>query len=193
MIRYAPNTGVGPGDDIAKISSDSTTSGSGMIAAYTGTFGNVGVSAAYTSVQKDDDNIAGEDDATEKRAGLSYNFGAAKVGIDHIRYEGGATTSADRGNATAAALANTDRDTTIMGVAYKVSDTVTVGAYYQKTTDETTGSTRQDEEIKMLSIGYNLGGASVAVNIVDVEGNGLAAAGQKDDHQGILITTKVGF
>jgi hypothetical protein len=193
VIRYAPNAGEGAGNDIAKISSDSTTVGSGMIAAYTGTFGNVGVSAAYTSVQKDDDNIAEEDDATEKRVGLSYNFGAAKVGIDHIRYEAGASTSADRTVTKAAGLANIDRDTTMMGVAYKVSDTVTVGAYYQETTDETTGSTQQDEEIKMLSIGYNLGGASVAVNIVDVEGNGLADAGAKDDSQGILITTKVGF
>jgi hypothetical protein len=186
VIRYAPNAGGGGGNDIAKISSDSIgTVGSGMIAAYTGKFGNVGVSAAYTSVQKNDDNIAEEDDATEKRVGLSYNFGAAKVGIDHIRYE--------TGEATSDTLAKLDRDTTMMGVAYKVSDTVTVGAYYQETTDETTASTRQDEEIKMLSIGYNLGGASVAVNIVDVEGNGLAGAGEKDDHQGVLITTKVGF
>jgi len=153
-----------------------------MLVAYNGKFNNVGFAAAYTTLQKDDDSIAGEDDATEKRVALSYNFGAAQVGIDHIMYEAG--TAAD---------GTGDRDTTIMGVAYKVSDAITVGAYYQETTDEKSGSTQQDEEIKMLSIGYNLGGASVALNLVDVEGHALADAGAKQDYQGLLITTKVGF
>ena len=188
VVRYAPNSNTGSnGNDIDNIGADSTgDNGSGMLVAYNGTFNNVGFAAAYTTLQKDDDSIAGEDDATEKRVALSYNFGAAKVGIDHIMYEKG-----DDATGTG------DRDTTIMGVAYKVSDAITVGAYYQETTDEETGATTQDEEIKMLSIGYNLGGASVALNLVDVEGaasgTSMAAAGDKADYQGLLITTKVGF
>jgi hypothetical protein len=183
ILRYAPNTGTVPGDDVGDLSADDAgDTGSGMMAAYAGTFGNVGVALGYTAVEKDDNNIAGEDDATEKRIGLSYNFGQVRVGMDHVMFEAGT-----HANGTG------DHDTTLLGVAYKASDTVSIGAYYQKTTDEATASTAQDEEVRMLSVGYNLGGASVSVNLVDVEGNGNAAAGAKDDSQGIIITTKVGF
>jgi hypothetical protein len=183
ILRYAPNTGTVPGDDVALLSQDDAgTTGSGMMAAYAGTFGGVGVALGYTAVEKDDNNIAGEDDATEKRIGLSYNFGQVRVGMDHVIFEAGKS-----------ATGTEDHDTTLLGVAYKASDTVSIGAYYQKTTDEATASTAQDEEVRMLSVGYNLGGASVSVNLVDVEGNGNAAAGAKDDSQGIIITTKVGF
>jgi hypothetical protein len=185
VVRYAPNANTSaPGNDIDNIEADSTstTNGSGMLVAYKGTFNNVGFAAAYTTLQKADDSVAGKDDATEKRVALSYNFGAAKVGIDHIMHEPG--TAAD---------GTGDQDTTILGVAYKVSDAVTVGAYYQETSDEGPASTKRDEEIRMLSIGYNLGGASVALNIVDLENNLMAAAPAKEDYQGLLITTKVGF
>jgi hypothetical protein len=184
ILRYAPNTGKDiPGDDAGKLSADDAgDTGSGMMAAYAGTFGGVGVALGYTAVEKDDNNIAGEDDATEKRIGLSYNFGQVRVGMDHVMFEAG--THAD---------GEGDHDTTLLGVAYKASDTVSIGAYYQETTDEEAASTKQDEVVKMLSVGYNLGGASVSVNLVDVEGNGNALAGAKDDSQGIMITTKVGF
>jgi hypothetical protein len=183
ILRYAPNTGTVPGDDVGLLSADDAgTTGSGMMAAYAGTFGGVGVALGYTALEKDDNNIADEDDATEKRIGLSYNFGQVRVGMDHVRFEAGESATGTK-----------DHDTTLLGVAYKASDTVSIGAYYQETTDEATASTAQDEVVKMLSVGYNLGGASVSVNLVDVEGNGNAAAGQKDDSQGIMITTKVGF
>jgi hypothetical protein len=183
VVRYAPNADTNAkGNDIDNIDADSTTNGSGMLVAYNGTFNNVGFAAAYTTLQKADDSVVGKDDATEKRVALSYNFGAAKVGIDHIMFEPGTD-----------AIGTGDQDTTILGVAYKVSDAVTVGAYYQETSNEGPASTARDEEIRMLSIGYNLGGASVALNIVDLENNNKATAGQKEDYQGLLITTKVGF
>ena len=184
VVRYAPNsTTSSDGNDIANIDADSTgTDGSGYLVAYNGKICGVGIAAAYTVLTKDDDSIANEDDKTEKRVGLSYNFGKIKVGVDHIMYEAGAD-----------AVGTGDKDTTLVGAAYAVSDAVTVGAYMSTTSDEKTGATTQDEDIKMISIGYNLGAGSIALNIVDVEGAGNAAAGSKEDYQGLLITTKVGF
>jgi len=42
----------------------------------------------------------------------------------------------------------------------------------------------------MISIGYNLGGGSVALSILDMEDRNNVAG---EDAQGIMITTKVGF
>jgi hypothetical protein len=47
--------------------------------------------------------------------------------------------------------------------------------------------------MNMISIGYNLGGASVALSVVDIEGLGNAETGTNADFQGLMITTKVGF
>jgi len=43
-----------------------------------------------------------------------------------------------------------------------------------------------------LSAGYNLGGASIAVSLVDVENLGASTTAGVDT-QGVVITTKIGF
>lgn len=44
--------------------------------------------------------------------------------------------------------------------------------------------------MKMISIGYNLGAASVALSVIDITDLG-NSNGQ--DYQGLMISTKVGF
>jgi len=94
---------------------------------------------------------------------------------------------------TGAAASEGDKKTYIVGAAYAVDQNVTVGIYHQTTEDESDLGGTQDEDINMISIGYNLGGASVALSVVDIEGHKNALNGANADYQGLMITTKVGF
>ena len=110
--------------------------------------------------------------------------------MGHIKFESGSATGASLGAASQGRSASQDRNTTIVGVAYPVTNAVTVGAYYQSTEDDSTAANSPDEDVKMISIGYNLGGGSVALSILDMEDRNNTAG---EDAQGIMITTKVGF
>ena len=72
---------------------------------------------------------------------------------------------------------------------YAASDSLTLGVQYSKTEDDTT-TTMVDEKIKAISAGYNLGGASIALSLVETEN---LANTSGDDTQGVVITTKFGF
>lgn len=186
VVRYAPKTGSEQGNDVqsAVTANSSATHGSGYLIAYKGDLGGgFGLNAAYTKMSKNDQSITGEDDALEKRIGASYKMGAVTVGADVIRYTAGANSS------------NTgDYNTNTYGIAYAASDAISVGAYYTVTTDErSVGTAGQDEQYKMLSVGYNLGPASIAVNLVDIEGLANAASTTNGDYQGVQIVTKVNF
>ena len=152
-----------------------------MMFAYNGNFSGLGLNLGYTTVQQANESGNTTDDIKEQRIGLNYTFGGVKVGADHIKYEDGTTAQ------------TTDRDTTIVGLAYAVSKEVTVGVYHQTTSPELTAGGQQDEDMNMLTVGYNLGAGSIALSVVDVEGFRNAANGTQAEHQGILIATKVGF
>ena len=184
VVRYAPSTGKINGNDVdttANLNTDATA-GSGVMFAYNGKIGGLGVNLGYTTEeQSDKSNAAGTGDKKEQRIGLNYTFGSVKVGADHIQYEDGTTAQ------------TADRDTTILGLAYAASKDVTVGVYHQTTTPELNAGGKQDENMNMISVGYNLGAGSIALSIVDVEGFGNAANANGADYQGLMITTKVGF
>ena len=192
VLRYAPNASTTETDDASAVNaSTGTVNGSGIMFAYNAKFGAAGINLGYTTVQRANESTNTTiDDAKEQRIGLSYDIGAAKVGADYIKFESGSATGASIGTASEGRSTSQDRNTTILGVAYPVSKDVTVGAYYQSTEDDSTSTTAQDEDVKMISIGYNLGGGSVALSILDMEDRNNAAG---EDAQGIMITTKVGF
>ena len=185
VVRYAPSAAGIEGDDVATgndLNSDTgTTKGSGYLIAYNGKVGALGLNASHTAEQIADESGSTTDDAKESRVGVNYTAGAIKVGADYIKYETGVAASAG------------DKKTYILGAAYAVDKNVTVGIYHQTTEDEANASTAQDEDMNMISIGYNLGGASVALSVVDIEGLGNSAAATPADYQGLMITTKVGF
>jgi predicted porin len=192
VFRFAPNASTLEANDVANVNTHTgVTTGSGIMAAYNGTFGPAGVNIAYTTVKQHNETLnAANDDQKEQRIGLSYNFGKAKVGADYIRFESGAPTGASTGTATTGRSDSVDRNTRIVGIAIPASDTVTFGAYYQTTEDDTNIANRPDEDVKMISIGYNLGGGSVALSILDMENRANISG---EDAQGIMLTTKVGF
>ena len=186
VLRYAPNTAKVNGNDITTtgggVTADATgATGSGYMMAYNGKFDALGLNASYTVEQKDDTNIATEGEAKEKRIGFNYTMGAVKVGADYIKYTDGSTAK------------STDRTTTIVGLAYAADKNTTVGAYMQTTEADIAAGGLQDEDMKMLTLGYNLGAGSVALSIVDVQGFGNAATSTGADYQGLVLATKVGF
>ena len=192
VLRYAPNASTIETDDASAINaSTGTVNGSGIMFAYNAKFGPAGINLGYTTVQQENETAdTSIDDAKEQRIGLSYDIGAAKVGADYIKFESGSPTGASLGAASEGRSVSQDRNTRILGVAYPVSNTVTIGAYYQTTEDDSSAANAPDEDVKMISIGYNLGGGSVALSILDMEDRNNIAG---EDAQGIMITTKVGF
>jgi hypothetical protein len=192
VIRYAPEVTGAMGDDVqtGPNAATTTTNGSGIMLAYNAKFGPAGINIGYTTQEEDTVTGSANGEAKEQRIGLSYDIAGAKVGADYIRFESGTPTGATAGTATNGRSSSFDRNTRILGVAYPVSKEVTFGAYYQTTEDDSTATTTADEDVKMISVGYNLGGGSVALSVVDIE-NRANTRGQ--DAQGLMITTKVGF
>ena len=187
VLRYAPSASKLEGDDAPTTgdginSATGTAQGSGYLVAYNGKVGPLGLNISHTVEQVADESASSaNDDAKESRVGVVYTTGPIKVGADYIKYDGGV------------AIGTGDKKTYILGAAYAVDKNVTVGIYHQSTEDEADLGGKQDEDINMISIGYNLGGASVALSVVDIEGHANAANGVNADYQGLMITTKVGF
>ena len=118
--------------------------------------------------------------ATEKtndKIGISYNFGKFQAGYEYQKYSTGNDSAEEKAHNYA--------------VTFASSDTTTLGVQYSKSSNEALAGAN-DEKIMALSAGYNLGGASIAVSLVDVENLG-ATATNGVDSQGIVITTKMGF
>jgi hypothetical protein len=199
VFRYAPSVSTYEADDIHVSTTGINTStgkehGSGMMFAYNGKFGPVGLNLGYTTQKLATESGVTNDDAKEQRIGLSYDIAGAKIGADYIKFESGhpngsAITLVDSAKAEGRS-ASFDRNTVILGIAYPASKEVTIGAYYQTTEDDTAVTTTADEDVKMISVGYNLGGGSIALSVIDVENR---ANVRSADSQGLMITTKVGF
>jgi hypothetical protein len=184
VVRYAFATNTNNGNDIATVNAEnSATTHQGYLVAWKGDLGGgLSANAAYTKVSRADSNIAGKDDLTEKRIGVAYKMGKVTVGTDQIRYRAGADTS------------NTgDLNISTYGVSFAVNDQISTGIYYNKSTDESTATDKQDEEVRMLSVGYNLGPASISVNYAQIEGAANATTGTNADYDVLQVVTKVAF
>ena len=117
---------------------------------------------------------------TNDKIGISYNFGKVRAGYEYQKYE----------HEGAGSSANKEETADNFAVTFAASDAMTLGVQYSQAETNTAGS--HEEKILALTAGYNLGGASVAVSLVDVENlGGTTNAGV--DSQGVVITTKIGF
>jgi hypothetical protein len=128
-------------------------------------------------VSPDNDGLRYE--ATTDKVGLSYSFGKAAIG-----YERQKLTYDDKPGS-----ADFDMKADNFAATYAVSDSLTLGVQYSKTESDETAA-MVDEKIKAISAGYNLGGASIALSLVETEN---LANARGDDTQGVAITTKFGF
>ena len=169
-VIYTPNTTDSDNDSELITAS---TGGSAVAYLYQGSpVANVNFIIGRNVEKGSTDTSATE--ITNDKIGLSYNFGKIRAGYEYQKYElGTAEETADN-----------------FAVTFAASDSLTLGAQYSKADSNTAGAL--EEKIMAVSAGYNLGGASIAVSLVDVENLG-ATTTSGVDSQGVVITTKIGF
>ena len=143
----------------------SDKSGSGQAIGFNGDLGvkGLGVIASYTV--RDTDNL----DAKEinmTNIGASYNFGNVTVGAMQ--------STVDDSNNGSAFTAGGEYKATSAGIVYAASDAISIG--YQMATLETKTAGKVDEDSQSITVGYNLGGATITAQYTDVENKGGTAS-----------------
>jgi hypothetical protein len=152
-IGYAPDVAqTKKGDSGA---AESGNSAMGII--YSGSLGVDGLKVLVG--QETGDGEGSEEDAKQTQVGVTYNAGQFSVGVEQQDIE-----------TAAAAASQVETETTTIGATYAMSDNMSIGVY-QIETEEKVGTTTSanDEEIKMVQIGYNLGGLGLSFSYADVE------------------------
>jgi hypothetical protein len=123
------------------------------------------------------------DENTTDKIGLSYNFGKITAGYEYQKL-----TQEDQSDDP---VADGKIKAHNYAVTFAASDNLTLGVQYSKTSvNEAVREVSSDEKITALSAGYNLGGASIALSLVEVEN---AQARDGNDFQGAVITTRMAF
>ena len=172
-VLWSPNV-TEDDNDAARLNTSGGASRIGYI--YQGSpVPNVNVIIGRSVESADTDVSSGE--KTNDKAGISYNFGQFQAGYEYQKYSTGNDSAEEKANNFA--------------VTFKASDSVTLGIQHSRTKDEKTAGALT-EKLTAISAGYNLGPASIAVSLVDGDNvGGTTTSGV--DHQGIVITTKMGF
>jgi hypothetical protein len=150
---YAPSaTTSRPGDSGMEDPGNSATA-----FIYKGSLGVDGLSI-LAGIEKAD-GIGTDEDAKNKQFGASYNFGQFTVGVERQ----------DTENA-AAATAQVELESTTYAVTFAATDNLSIGLYMTDT-EETVGGadTADDEEIKMVQVGYNLAGLGLSLSYAEVD------------------------
>ena len=153
-VGYAPKVGAKGTADSNPAAADKT--GSGMAIGYSGTFEGLSVLASHT-VRDTDGNDAKEISATN--IGASYNFGSVTVGAQRH--------SVDDSNNGTTYTAGGDATSTSVGAVFAASDAISVGLQVGKFESNTAGTV--DEDTMSLTVGYNLGGATITAQYTTVD------------------------
>ena len=162
-IGYAPkisNAGGGDSNPAATVKS-----GSGMAIGYAGNLGVEGLSAIAAYTVKD---IGGLDaqEITATKVGLGYTVGSVSFGANQ-------TTIDDTNNGTAF-TAGGEYKTTSASVVFAANDAISIG-YQVGKLETNSGGSAVDEDVQSITIGYNLGGATVTAQWTEVENKGTVA------------------
>ena len=131
--------------------------------------GSLGVEGLKVIIGQGDETAAassGTEDGKHQKFSAAYNFGAFAVGAEKQKSETSATTATQ-----------VETDTNKVGISFAASDSLTIGLNYQET-EKKTGGTKagNDEEITMLTLGYNMGGLGIQIQYADISHLGNAAA-----------------
>jgi hypothetical protein len=151
-LGYAPGNSSRPSDSGF---SDDGNSASGLI--YKGNFGVDGLNVLAGI--ENGDGQGTNTDSENKQLGASYTFGSVTVGAERQETEN---------SAAVASQVKLESDT--IGVTFAANDNLSVGLYMTDT-EETIGTakTADDEEVKMIQVGYNLGGLGLSFSYAEVE------------------------
>lgn len=176
-VRYAPD------NSEARVSDSDirTTAGKGSATEilYKGSLGveGLGVQIGRQTETEGDESVAGQDDATLDKLGISYNFGQFAVGAQTQRYDDG--TASD-----------SDTDAKTYAVTFAANDQLSLGLRYHET-DKDGSAYTADEEITVLEVGYNFGGLGVELAYADIENIG--GKSSQGDAEVFQIRTRAKF
>ena len=160
--RYTPDLSNTRGT-ASNISGD--VGGSATEIMYSGSLGVEGLSVIIGQGDEQAATNTGTEDGKHQKFSAAYNFGAFAVGAEKQKSETAATTAAQ-----------VETDTNKVGISFAASDSLTIGLNYQET-ERKTGGTKaaNDEEITMISLGYNMGGLGIQIQYADISDLGNAA------------------
>jgi hypothetical protein len=166
-VRYAPSNTVGTtsysaGSDDGGVNA-ADLGGSSTEIVVKGNFGVEGLSVLAGQSKNKEDTATGEDNKMTKY-GATYNFGQFSIGAQRGVVDDGAGT-------------NTKKTNTSYGASFAANDNLSVGLYIGKSDKE--GSSN-DEESKMIQIGYNLGGIGLEFGHMKLENFGHSASDDAD-------------
>lgn len=170
VIQTIPSVGrlavnfVPKADDTASIGDTTTPSASGK-SAYSAFFvGDLGVKGLQVALERAANEKNGTDTTDQKVTafGASYTMGNFSVGAERQKFTD---------------VSKAETETTELGLTYKINNNASAGVGTIKTEGKTVAgaSVANDEEIKYLQIGYNLGGISTQFSYIDAENVGFTS------------------
>ena len=166
-VRYAPSnsydavTYTAGKDDGAVTTAD--LGGSSTEIVVKGNFGVEGLSVLAGQSKNKEDTATGEDNKMTKY-GATYNFGQFSIGAQRGVVDDGAGTNVKKTN-------------TSYGATFSANDNLSIGLYIGKSDKEASSN---DEESKMIQIGYNLGGIGLEIGHMQLENFAYAAGDDAD-------------
>jgi len=139
------------------------TGGSATEFLYSGSLGVDGLSLRVG--QSTENGLGAEEDGKAKRYDIAYNFGQFAVGIGR-----------DESESTDVTASQVETETDKAGITFAATDAISLGLNYLETERKSGGAKdANDEEIVMVSVGYNFGGLGIEMTYAEVENAGNAA------------------
>ena len=184
-INFTPNnTASLAANDIANGLKKSQVNGNAATEiTFRGSLGVKGLDVLLGKKFEDKGRAADTMDRDSHRVAAKYSVGKFSIAADTITRENASTPlssvlSSTNGTSvtftnTAAAASNETKGKSI-GIAYSITDNLSIG--YTRSEAEVTTAGSSDEETDMVAIGYNLGAVSVQAQYKDVENLGGVAA-----------------
>ena len=128
---------------------------------------------------KEDASITGAADVNGTTYGVGYNFGQFALGVDVHKTNRSTTTG----------TVDADMKNTMFSATFAATKDITLGAVYNK--NDITG-TAEDEKIKAVQVGYNLGPVVITAEYADMENiKGVTTANASQGNQGsVRLSTK---
>ena len=128
---------------------------------------------------KEDSSTLGASDVDGTTYGVGYNFGQFALGVDVHKTNRSTTTG----------TVDADMKNTMFSATFAATKDITLGAVYNK--NDITG-TAEDEKIKAVQVGYNLGPVVITAEYADIENiKGVTTAGASQGNQGsVRLSTK---
>jgi hypothetical protein len=160
-LAYAPKVG-----NASKLDSDPSAvakTGSGLAIGFSGGFGVEGLNILASHTTRDTNSLDASE-ITMTNIGASYNFGSVTVGVQQH--------TIDDSNDSSTFTAGGEHKATSAGVVFAATDAISIGYQIGKLEKQTAAT---DEDTKSLTVGYNLGGATVTAQWTQVDNKGNSA------------------